>query len=165
MEADAAYLNRPIAGMSLTTEPGNRPWEKPPQLVTIEDAIDYYTKRILDPESHDSVLDTLETGLPVLNLANLLTKTSVMNGVHTIDVSVLVTPVVEELIKTVADIHGVPYISSFEEAIKRNTISSRQAKMIVREATASKNKPAEAPAPQAPESKGLMAKPTKAMGE
>jgi hypothetical protein len=165
MAADTAYLNRPISGMSLTTEPGNRPWEKPPQLVTVEDAIEYYTKRILDPETHDNTLDVLETGLPVANLANILTKTSVMNGVHTIDVGVLVTPVIEELIKVVADIHGVPFIPSFEELVKKNTISSREAKKIVREVSMAKNKPAEAPAQESVEPKGLMAKPTKAMGE
>ena len=165
MAADSAYLNRPIAGMSLTTEPGNRPWEKPPQLVTVEEAIEYYTKRILDPDSHDSVLDVLDAGLPVANLASILTKTSVMNGVHTIDVAVLVTPVIEELINTVADIHGVPFISSFEDLAKKATISNRQAKMIVREVTAAKNKPAATTAPEATEPKGLMAKPTKATGE
>ena len=36
---DASSLNAPIPGMSLTTEPGNRPWENPPQIVTIDDAL------------------------------------------------------------------------------------------------------------------------------
>lgn len=166
MALDAAYLSRPIPGESLTSEPGNRPWEKPPQYATIEEAMAYYTQRILDPENHDSVLEPLEMGLPVINLANILTKTSVMNGVHSIDIAVLVTPVIEELIKTVADIHNVRYIPSFELLAKANTISSRQAKLIVNEVKAAKNKPAEAPALQEEsEPKGLMAKPTKATGE
>lgn len=167
MALDAAYLSRPIPGESLTSEPGNRPWEKPPQYATIEEAMAYYTQRILDPENHDSVLEPLEMGLPVINLANILTKTSVMNGVHSIDIAVLVTPVIEELIKTVADIHNVRFIPSFEAVAKANTISSRAAKNLVREVMAAKEQPPEeeAPAPEATEPKGLMAKPTKAMGE
>lgn len=91
---------------------------------------------------------------------------SVMNGVHTIDIAVLVTPVIEELIKTVADIQDVRYISSFEELAKGSTISSRAAKNIVRDVMAAKAQPqAEAKAPEMVEPKGLMAKPTKAMGE
>ena len=60
MPADAAFVNAPIPGMSLTSEPGNRPWENPSNLVSIEDAMEFYTKRILGtPENYDQVLDIL----------------------------------------------------------------------------------------------------------
>ena len=161
-----AFLNAPIPGESLTTEPGNRPWENPPQLPTVEEAIEYYTKRILgDTENHESVLDMLETGLPVANAASILNKTSVMNGVHTIDVGILVTPVIEELLMTVADIYNVRYIPSVEDLAKATTISPRQAKMLFDEVKASKNKPVKQVAEEVEQPRGLMAKPTKATGE
>lgn len=166
MAAEMAFLNAPIPGESLTTEPGNRPWENPPQLPTVEEAIEYYTKRILgDTENHESVLDMLETGLPVANAASILNKTSVMNGVHTIDVGILVTPIIEELLMTVADIYNVRYVTSVEDLAKATTISPRQAKMLLDEVKTSKNKPAEQPAEQVDQPRGLMAKPTKATGE
>lgn len=164
-----AFLNSPVPGQSLTTEPGNRPWENPPQLPTVEEAIEYYTKRILgEVDNHDSVLDMLETGLPVANAASILNKTSVMNGVHTIDVGILVTPVIEELLMTVADIYNVKYIPSVEALTKATTISSREAKSILREVQESKKKPAEQPVEEEAieQPRGLMAKPkTKATGE
>ena len=107
MPADAAFINAPIPGMSLTSEPGNRPWENPPSLVTVEDAMEFYTRRILGtPENYDQVLDIIESGLPIRNVANILMKTSIMEGYHTIDVGILVLPVIEELLMAVADMLG-----------------------------------------------------------
>lgn len=161
---EAGFINGPIPGMSLTTELGNRPWEKPPELVTVEDAIEYYTKRILkDTDSHEAVLDMLSTKLPVDSAANILNKTSVMNGMHTIDVGILVLPVIEELIMTVADIYNVKYITSTADLVKATTISPREALSVVEEL--GKKPTPKVTKTETPKSKGLMAKPTKGTGE
>ena len=41
-------LQGPIPGMSLTKEPGEYPWERPTQLTTVEEAVEYYTDRVLN---------------------------------------------------------------------------------------------------------------------
>lgn len=165
MAADAQYLNAPIPGMSLTTEPGNRPWENPPSLVTVEDALEFYTKRILsNRDSHEQLLDIVESGLPIRNIANLFIKMNVMQGRHTIDVGMLVLPAIEELIMTVADIHNVEYVTSLEDVIKERGISRRQARMALQEARKSKKaEPAKEEMEESP--RGLMAKPNKDMVE
>jgi len=157
MPADAGYINAPIPGMSLTTEPGNRPWENPPNLVSIEDAMEFYTKRILGtPENHDQVLDLIESSLPIRNIANILMKTSVMEGYHTIDVGILVLPVIEELLMSIADIHDVTYVETIDDVFKENTTSRRQARLAVQEMQKSKATPVVKTIEQP---KGLMAKP------
>jgi len=157
MPADAGYINAPIPGMSLTTEPGNRPWENPPNLVSIEDAMEFYTKRILGtPENHDQVLDLIESSLPIRNIANILMKTSVMEGYHTIDVGILVLPVIEELLMSIADIHDVTYVETIDNVFKENTTSRRQARLAVQEMQKSKATPVVKTIEQ---QKGLMAKP------
>lgn len=157
MPANAGYINAPIPGMSLTSEPGNRPWENPPNLVSVEDAMEFYTKRILGtPENYDQVLDILESGLPVRNVANILMKTSVMEGNHTIDVGILVLPVIEELLMAVADMHNSEYTESIDSLFKENVVSRRQARLAVQEMQKSKATPAVEPTEQP---KGLMAKP------
>ena len=157
MPANAGYINAPIPGMSLTSEPGNRPWENPPNLVSIEDAMEFYTKRILGtPENYDQVLDILESGLPVRNVANILMKTSVMEGNHTIDVGILVLPVIEELLMAVADMHNSEYTESIDSVFKENVVSRRQARLAVQEMQKSKATPVAEPTEQP---KGLMAKP------
>ena len=157
MPADAAFVNAPIPGMSLTSEPGNRPWENPPNLVSVEDAMEFYTRRILGtPENYDQVLDIIESGLPIRNIANILMKTSVMEGYHTIDVGILVLPVVEELLMSVADMHDVSYVETIDEVFKENVVSRRQARLAVQELKKERGQPKVEPTEQP---KGLMAKP------
>lgn len=160
MAADTGYINAPIPGMSLTTEPGDRPWENPPSLVSVEEAMDYYASKILgNKESHDQLLDVLELGVPVSNLASILQKTSVMNGIHTLDVGMLVLPAIEELIMAVADMNNVRYIQSPEILAKATTISPREArKAVERMRKQTKEQPVETEKPR-----GLMAKPTETM--
>lgn len=167
MPADASYVNAPVPGMSLTTEPGNRPWENPPSLSTVEDAMEFYTKRILGtPENHEEVLNIVESGLPVRNIASILQKTSVMQGIHTIDVGILVLPVIEELIMAVADMHNTPYVENITDILKENIVPQRQAKLAVQEMLKSKSSKAEMPVQEQPKKPtGLMAKPTKDMVE
>ena len=157
MPADAAFVNAPIPGMSLTSEPGNRPWENPPNLVSVEDAMEFYTRRILGtPDNYDQVLDLVESGLPIRNIANILMKTSVMEGNHTIDVGILVLPVIEELLMSVADMHDVSYVETIDQVFKENVVSRRQARLTVQELQKSKATAAVEPTEQP---KGLMAKP------
>ena len=87
----------PIPGQSFTSELGNRPWEKPPQYVTVEDAIDFYMQRINEDDFKQPLLDVIELGMPLTSIANALQISSVMEGKHTIDIGILVLPVIVNL--------------------------------------------------------------------
>jgi len=113
---DNPLLDGPIPGQSLTTEPGNRPWENPPKLNTVEEAIDFYMKRLSDPEMMNRMLDILEeTGLPVTVLVEVMTMGGVMQGLHSVDISVLVSPVLVEFIKGAADKAEIEYTLGVEQ--------------------------------------------------
>ena len=174
MAADAGFINAPIPGMSLTTEPGNRPWENPPMLVTVEDALEFYANKIVgDFDNHDSLLEMLELRLPVQNVANLLQKTSIMEGFHTIDVGILVMPAIEEMIMAVADLHGVKYAASMDEVMEGFVANPRAARLAMQDLERMMAEPAEetsllepTEAEQLPtEPMGLMARPQKGMVE
>jgi hypothetical protein len=161
MAADAGFLNAPIPGMSLTTEPGNRPWENPPKMTTVEEALDYYSEKIFNAESHDDLLDVLEGGVPVRNVANLMQTVSVMDGTHTLDVGFLVAPAIEEMLMAVADAYNVEYVRSLEDEFKKNIVSRREARRAFEDSL--KKKPEE----EQPTAglRGLMAKPKKELEE
>jgi len=127
------FLEAPIPGMSLTTEPGNRPWENPPMLVTAQDAADFYSERLLDEETQDFIVAALDQGLSVDVLVEQLTTSAVMEGYHTIDISVLIAPIVRELIMYVGDINKVDYVVSYEEMQKAKRVSYKLAKDVVKE--------------------------------
>lgn len=103
-------LDGPIPGQSLTTEPGNRPWENPPKMSTLEEAVDFYMKRLSDPEMMNRMLDILEeTELPITALVEVMTMGGVMQGLHSVDISVMISPILVEFIKGAADKAGVQY--------------------------------------------------------
>ena len=102
-------LDAPIPGMSLTHELGNRPWQSPPEMVTVEDAIDYYIPRIGNPKSISQVLALLESGAPLTNIAETMTLVGTMEGKHTVDVAVLVNPIIVEYLKGIGDVTNTPY--------------------------------------------------------
>ena len=103
-------LDAPVAGMSLTAELGARPWQKPPQYNTVDQAVD-----LNSDEASEQVVDILEMGVSASKLANIIQLGSVMEGVHSIDVGVLVTPVIIEFIKLIGDSSNVKYKSGEEE--------------------------------------------------
>lgn len=169
MAADVGFVNAPIPGMSLTTEPGNRPWENPPQLVTVEDALEFYANKLIaDSDNHDAILEMLELQVPVENVARILQKTSVMEGFHTIDVGILVTPAVEEMIMAIADMYGVRYAESMDQIMEGFEANPRAVRMAMQQLEKSLAEPEEE-APMGPteepvtEPLGLMARPQKGM--
>ena len=108
-------LDAPIPGHSLTKELGSRPWQQPAQYTTVEDALDYYIPRLESEEVTDQLLDVLEMGIPVTTVANTMQLGSVMEGKHSVDVGMLVLPVLVELIMLIADSAKVEYTSGLEK--------------------------------------------------
>ena len=102
-------LDAPIPGMSLTHELGARPWQTPPELPTVEDAIDFYIPRIGNPKTINQVLGLLESGTPLTNIAETMTLVGTMEGKHTVDVAVLMNPIIVEYLKGIGDITQTPY--------------------------------------------------------
>lgn len=116
-------IDAPIAGQSLTSELGNRPWENPPQYTTVEEALEYYIPRIMEPSLRNDMLNTLEMGVPITTFANAIQIGAVMQGKHSIDIGVLVLPVLIEAIAYVADMEGIEYKTGTEIEPEDNTFS------------------------------------------
>ena len=133
MASPNLFLDAPIPGQSLTVEPGSVPWENPPQYVTLADAVGFYTEKMDDPEIILDLLDTLKRDIPILTIVNTLTKASLMKGYHTVDIGFLVTPILVEMIKTIAELNDVPYIISYDDQMKTERVSPRVIKQLIDE--------------------------------
>jgi hypothetical protein len=154
MANNSMFFTAPIPGQSLTGEPGTFPWEKPPQYVTIDDVASFYSEKLDNPEAIYELMDLLEKGIPILTIVNTMIKASLMKGYHTIDTGFLVTPVVVEIIKTLAELNDVSYKVSAEDVAKERSVSPTIIKQLIAEA---KNKVEKSPEAVV-ERKGLMAK-------
>ena len=116
-------FSAPIPGTAMTRELGARPWQQPAQYTTVEEALDFYIPRFSDEEVVRQLLDVLQMGVPVTTLANTIQLGSVMEGKHSIDVGMLVMPVIMELIMYIAEEQGVKYTSGLEKDKKlRSTL-------------------------------------------
>ena len=128
MELPQVTHDAPIAGQSLTAEVGNRPWQNPPQFAEVDDAINFYVPKLLDPTFSNQLLDVIEMGVPLTTIANSLQISGVMQGLHSIDLGVLVSPIIVELMKIAANAEEVEYNNDYEdkeqveEDLNRNAI-------------------------------------------
>ena len=123
MEKVNPMFSAPIAGNSLTAEVGSRPWQQPPKLVTVQEAADYYMKRLLNPEALPTLMDMMESGLALVVIADIFQTNSVMEGIHTIDVGILIIPVIMEALVYVAEENDIKYVLGTEKQKNKDKLS------------------------------------------
>jgi hypothetical protein len=151
------FLSAPIPGQSLTVEPGNVPWEQPPQYTTLDEVVNFYSDKMSDPEIVLDLLDLLKRDIPILTIVNTLTKSSLMQGYHYVDVGFLVTPILVEMIKTIAELNDVSYIVSTADKIKKDTVDPRVIKELIDDMKKT-NTEVSMTEEEKPSAKGLMAR-------
>ena len=87
----------------------------PPQFATVEQALDYYLPDYNQMKLSEQLVDVLEMGIPVTTVANSMQLGAVMEGKHSVDVGMLILPVLVELIMLIGDTAGVKYTSGLEK--------------------------------------------------
>lgn len=108
-------FNVPIPGESLTREPKNAPYERPPELNDPEDALIYHTDRLTNNRRIKAAMLLLEEGIDIKMLTEGILRKAVLDGMHSVDVSMIIAPAVHEYIRTTADMAGVEYKEGFEQ--------------------------------------------------
>tara|TARA_R100001377_G_scaffold58374_1_gene35011 strand:+ start:206 stop:721 length:516 start_codon:yes stop_codon:yes gene_type:complete len=109
-----ASFDAPIPGESMMHELGARPWQQPPKYPTTEEALGFYLPRFQNEEFVEGLLDTLELGVPVTSIANTIQTGAVMEGLHTIDVGIIILPVLVEMISYLAEDAGIEFNTGAE---------------------------------------------------
>ena len=120
-------FDAPIPGMSLTHELGARPWQTPPQFPTVDEAIEYYMASMTSEEFMEQLIDVLEMGVPVTSIANSMQLSSVMEGKHSVDVGMLVVPLLMELIMMLGDSAGIEYETGLQNPDRNKARDSQLA--------------------------------------
>jgi len=123
-------FDAPIPGMSLTAELGSRPWQSSPMHSTVDEAIQYYMDRMTSEDFMDQLIDVLEMGVAAVDIANTMQLSSVMEGIHNVDVGVLVSPVIVEMIMFIAESADIEYVSGLDNPNKDKISDAKMAKVI-----------------------------------
>ena len=130
-------FNGPIPGQSLTTEPKGLPFERPPEVTDPIEALDIHLDKLSDPDSMEDALFFLEMGLDLVSLVEGILRSAVMEGIHNIDVSLIIGPVIHEHIKAAATRADIEFNEGFEDKDKDTAVSYKRdtmrAKKMLRE--------------------------------
>jgi|TARA_R100000951_G_scaffold94145_1_gene82788 hypothetical protein len=105
----------PVPGQSLTTEPKSYPWESPPRLVDPEDALLFHMDKLRSPKRAKAVLDILQMGMDVVTLTQGILRNAVSKGEHTIDVSMIIAPIIHEQIVGLAQAAQIDFNEGLDD--------------------------------------------------
>jgi hypothetical protein len=119
-------FERPIPGQSLTTEPKNAPYERPPEMTDPIEALDAHIDNLLKPGAMEDVLYFLEFGVDLVTMVQGILRSAVMEGIHSIDVSLIIAPVLHEYIKGFADAADLDYEEGFENEEQKKALSYKR---------------------------------------
>ena len=105
MEQD--FFDRPIPGQSLTSEPGNVPWEQPPQMADIEEVTKFYINRLANQEVLDDFGALCSAGVPLAPIVESIYQQGITRGLHTVDAGMLVAPIIHTFLKQALQSMGI----------------------------------------------------------
>ena len=124
LEKQEPQIDAPIPGMGLTAPMGGRPWLKPPQFATVEDSLEYYFAKFTDRNFVPELLTIIELGVPLTTIANSFQLASVMEGKHSVDVGILVIPVLVEMMAFLAEEAGIEYrVGTEDDRLKKSNFN------------------------------------------
>lgn len=127
-------FSAPIPGQSLTSEPKNSPWENPPEFSKPEDALMWHMSRLEDPKKVKAIVGLLDLGLDVVTMTQGILRGAVAEGRHSVDVSLIIAPIIHEYIVGTADALGIEY----EEGLEQEEMDDESIEYSVQERKAQK---------------------------
>ena len=129
-------MDGPIPGQSLTKTPRNALYERAPEITEPNDAIIWHMQKLSDPNRLDNLLFTLEYGLPVKHATQAALTLAVAKGVHNIDISLIIAPVVHKFIASTAKEAGINYLDDFKDTEMKEEEERAKVKILLDKAIA-----------------------------
>ena len=118
-------FDTPIPGQSLTDEPGNYPWEHPPQYVTTDGAADHLWNRMSEPEFAEQIIAMLDAGVPVEAIGRTVLFGGFLKGKFSPDVAFIIAEPVMKMIATIGVIAGIKDIKmSMDDITNKKEVRS-----------------------------------------
>ena len=118
-------FERPIPGQSLTTPEKSSPYEKPPEISNTLDALDVHIDRLNNTDVMEGITNILESNIDVVTVVEGILRSAVLEGIHSLDVSILIAPHIHEYIKGQAEVLKLDYDEGFEDIEASNKIKDR----------------------------------------
>ena len=118
-------FERPIPGQSLTAESKSQAFERPPEITDPIEALDIHIDNLSKDGAMEDVLYFLEFGVDLVTLVQGMLRGAVMEGIHSVDISLIIAPALHEFIKGAALRADVEFDEGFEQKDAKKIISYR----------------------------------------
>jgi len=104
-------FERRIPGQSLTNDPENpKAFEKPPQYTDRTEVLENYFEMLTEEETYTSVLDSLEEGIPVMDIVKVLLFQGFQDGLFNPDMMILIAEPLAYMIAALAERADVDFV-------------------------------------------------------
>ena len=106
-EVEYSPFDTPIPGQSLTDEPGNYPWEHPPQYSDVDEVLDRMYDTLTKPTVATQLIAMLDAGVPVEAVVRVITFGGFMEGKFNPDVGFTIIEPLMNLVSAIGIRAGV----------------------------------------------------------
>ena len=83
-------LDAPIPGENFTSDTKNMPWHRPPDLVEYDDAIDYFFRRLEEPEQMEMTFAMIGIDAHITTIVSTILLQAIRVGKISIDLAILI---------------------------------------------------------------------------
>lgn len=132
LERQQNPFDAPIPGQSLTDTPKNYRWENPPRFTNPEKASTFIWEKLQKKDTLTKIILMLETGVSVEGITRVIIFSGFIEGAYSVDLGILLTPIVERMILAIGKASGV-------KKIKLTRPKSKQTQQILKDLYKSRN--------------------------
>ena len=126
--ATRSMFEAKVPGQSLTEEPGNYPWERPPQYTSVDEVMGMYMRSVSEEETLYNLFNMLDAKIPVSQIVQSMTLQGIGEGLYTPDVALLIMDELAMLIIAIAKAAGVEVRTGYEQETKKNMMNLAKAR-------------------------------------
>jgi len=105
----------PIAGENYTSDTRNYAWHRPPELNTYDEGVEFFLKKLSDPERMSFYASSMGNGLSILDLTTHAMLQMVQDGMVTVDVGLLICGPIAKSLEMLAENQGVTYEKGWKD--------------------------------------------------
>lgn len=109
------YQNAPIPGENFTSDNRNYPWHRPPDIVDLNEAVDFIAENIFKPKVSKSMIVMIDLGVTIATLTNTILMKGVSKGRWSIDYAILLAGPTARMLELLAKKAGIEYRMGIEE--------------------------------------------------
>ena len=124
-------FKRAIPGSSLTRSPEDAyTWEQPPVISSSRAASVFFFSKLMEPKVYNAVLDSVEEGTPLMDIAQMLIYQAFVDGIINPDLMMIMVEQVVYMLAAMCELQNVDFIiqeddeDDIEEEITSELINS-----------------------------------------